>query len=225
MTVSMHPMQVGSGVAYLLSSVTVGDGNRDLATPLTRYYQEKGNPPGRWYGTGLIALGLGAGEQVTQQALELLVGNGVHPLTGEKIGQAFPKFANPAQRIAARLARLSPSMTETERTAAVEKITAEETARKTSTAVAAFDYTFSVPKSVSTVWAVADAGTQQIEINEVAREVVGQQDHREPGTRREERGALEGHRVGRASVLGARGPRGRSSACRRVDRGHGSRSG
>jgi len=43
--------------------------------------------------------------------------------------------------------------------AAIER---EEAARGTRRAVAGFDYTFSVPKSVSVLWGVADAGTQAL---------------------------------------------------------------
>ena len=42
------------------------------------------------------------------------------------------------------------------------QIEAEETQRGTRRAVAGFDYTFSVPKSVSVLWGVADAGTQAL---------------------------------------------------------------
>ena len=38
MTVSLRVMTAGGGVAYLLRSVVTGDGDRSLATPLTRYY-------------------------------------------------------------------------------------------------------------------------------------------------------------------------------------------
>lgn len=45
-TVSMRVMSAGDGYQYLLKTVAAGDGNRDLSTPLTRYYAEKGTPPG-----------------------------------------------------------------------------------------------------------------------------------------------------------------------------------
>jgi hypothetical protein len=61
MTVSIKRMSAGDGYRYLMKSVVVGDGERDLGTPLTRYYAAKGNPPGRWIGAGLAGLGGGAG--------------------------------------------------------------------------------------------------------------------------------------------------------------------
>jgi len=48
------------------------------------------------------------------------------------------------------------------RAEAIAQIEAEEAARGTRRAVAGFDFTFSIPKAASVVWAVADAGTQAI---------------------------------------------------------------
>ena len=45
-----------------------GDGDRDLSTPLTRYYNADGTPPGRWMGSGIAALGgghLDVGDEVS----------------------------------------------------------------------------------------------------------------------------------------------------------------
>lgn len=47
MTVSMRVMSAGDGYEYLLRTVAAGDGDRDLSTPLTRYYTEEGTPRGR----------------------------------------------------------------------------------------------------------------------------------------------------------------------------------
>jgi hypothetical protein len=58
-TVSMRVMSAGGGYKYLLRTVAAADGDRSLSTPLTRYYAEAGNPPGRWLGSGLPALGGG----------------------------------------------------------------------------------------------------------------------------------------------------------------------
>jgi conjugative relaxase-like TrwC/TraI family protein len=44
----------------------------------------------------------------------------------------------------------------------MRQISDEEAARGTRRTVAGYDYTFSVPKSVSVLWAVADAGTQEL---------------------------------------------------------------
>lgn len=135
MTVSMHVMGAGAGYQYLLRSVAAGDGSRSLSTPLTRYYAEVGTPPGRWLGSGLSALGQGlvsVGDQVTEVQLGLLVGAGCDPVTGEQLGRAYPVFKT------------------------------GENAASRKRPVAAYDFTFSVPKSVSVLWGVADANLQEL---------------------------------------------------------------
>lgn len=101
MTASMRKMSAGDGYKYLLRTVVVGDGDRWLSTPLTRYYAETGTPPGRWMGTG------------------------------DPLGRAYPVY-QPGKD------------------------------GKRKQAVAGYDFTFSIPKSASALWAVADAGTQAI---------------------------------------------------------------
>ncbi|WRS29204.1 MobF family relaxase [Actinomycetaceae bacterium MB13-C1-2] len=165
MTVSMRVMSAGDGYKYLLKSVAAGDGDRNLSTPLTRYYAEAGNPPGFWLGCGIAGFGdgkLAAGSEVSETQLQLLVGMGRDPLTGEPLGRAYQQFATVAERIEERTKKLSPSLDASYRAELVAQIEAEEKERGTRKAVAAFDYTFSVPKSVSAIWAVADAGTQSL---------------------------------------------------------------
>jgi|TARA_R100000365_G_C2731016_1_gene61291 hypothetical protein len=76
MVVSLRKMSAGHGYKYPLKTVVVGDGERDLSTPLTRYYAETGTPPGRWIGSGVADLGLKEDSEVTQAQLELLIGHG-----------------------------------------------------------------------------------------------------------------------------------------------------
>lgn len=127
MVVSMRPMSAGEGYRYLLKSVAAGDGDRPLSTPLTRYYAETGTPPGRWLGSAVREVGVAEGEQVTEQQLGLLLGEGRHPLTGEQLGRAYPVYEGSSGR----------------------------------RAVAGFDFTFSVPKSASVLWAVSDVAMQE----------------------------------------------------------------
>ena len=165
MTVSMRVMSAGDGFRYLLKTVVAADGNRDLTTSLTRYYQEKGTPPGYWLGSGVHGLGNGElepGGEVTEPHLQLLLGLGCDPITGEPLGKALPKFKSAAQRIEARIQKLPDELSVAQRAEAITDIEGEENARGRRRAVAGFDYTFSVPKSVSTLWAVADAGTQAL---------------------------------------------------------------
>lgn len=165
MTVSMRVMSAGDGYKYLLKTVAAADGDRPLSTPLTRYYMEDGTPPGRWLGTGVAALGKGeiqVGDRVSEDQLQLLMGTGCDPLTGKQLGLAFPAYKSQAERIEARIADLEPTTTPGAKGEAVAQIVAEEPARGTRRAVAGFDFTFSIPKAASVLWAVADAGVQAL---------------------------------------------------------------
>ncbi len=133
MTVTVKSMHAGQGVDYLLRTVAVGDGDRSLRDPLTRYYTEEGTPPGYWLGSGVVSLdsGLKVGDEVADEQLRRLIGHGQHPATGEQLGSRFRTYAQPKTG-------------------------------KRKHAVAGFDMTFSIPKSASILWGVTDAGTQAI---------------------------------------------------------------
>ncbi|SDU77097.1 MobF family relaxase [Jiangella alkaliphila] len=162
MTVSMRVMSAGDGYKYLAKTIAAADGDRSLSTPLTRYYVEKGTPPGWWLGSGLASLGgpLRVGDRVSEPQLQLLIGMGRNPLTGQLLGRAHPALRCVADRIHDRVDDLNPALTGEEQGLAVTAIEDEETKRGTRRVVAGFDFTFSIPKSASVVWAVADAGTQ-----------------------------------------------------------------
>ena len=73
--------------------------NRQLA--LAAYYEEKGEAPGRWMGSGLAGLDLALGDAVSEEQMKLLFGQGRHPRSGEPeatiqgwgaLGRAFPTF-------------------------------------------------------------------------------------------------------------------------------------
>lgn len=159
----MRVMSAGDGYRYLLASVAVADGHRSLTTPLIRYYTEKGTPPGYWLGTGILGLGRGelaTGGTVSEEQLRRLLGQGRDPITDAPLGLPYYWRAGMEQRIAAKVDHLDPNLTPAERSAAVERIDSEEHQRGTRRVVAGYDYTFSVPKSVSALWAVADSATQ-----------------------------------------------------------------
>ncbi len=99
---------------------------------------------------------------MSEAQLQLLIGMGRDPITGEPLGRAFPQYAPVAERIRQRVDQLPNELGPAGRAEAVAQIEAEEAARGARRAVAGFDYTFSVPKSVSVLWAVADAGTQAL---------------------------------------------------------------
>jgi conjugative relaxase-like TrwC/TraI family protein len=164
MTVSIRRISAGTGYRYLLRSVAAGDGNRAMSSPLTRYYAEAGTPPGRWMGAGLAVLGDGrlrAGAQVSEEQLALLIGVGRDPVTGEQLGLAYPSYTKLATRIEERVAALDPAMSAEDRAVETARIEAEETSVGMRHAVAGYDLTFSVTKSVSVLWGLADAATQE----------------------------------------------------------------
>ncbi|QHC68455.1 relaxase domain-containing protein [Rathayibacter sp. VKM Ac-2759] len=161
----MRVMSAGDGYKYLLRTVAAADGDRSFSTPLTRYYAEAGTPPGQWLGSGVASLGSGqlaVGDRVSEAQLQLLMGMGRDPITGDPLGLAFPAYKSTSERIEARIADLAPTMSPGAMGDAVAQIQAEETERGTRRAVAGFDFTFSIPKSASVLWAVADAGTQAL---------------------------------------------------------------
>lgn len=142
----MRVMSAGDGYKYLLRTVAAADGERPLSTPLTRYYAEAGTPPGRWLGSGLPALAggqLDAGSRVSEAQLELLLGMGRDPGTGAPLGRAYPAYA--------------ASESGPDGVISSGSTTSQQTRRR---AVAGYDFTFSLPKSASVLWAIADAGTQ-----------------------------------------------------------------
>ena len=82
----MRLMSAGDGVKYFFESVAAGDGDRSLSTPLTRYYTEQGCPPGEWIGSGVASLGgqVSVGDTVSERQLQMLIGEGRHPTTGQR---------------------------------------------------------------------------------------------------------------------------------------------
>ena len=54
---SIHKMVAGEGFRYLTRHVAVNDGAALAGQSVTDYYAASGNPPGRWLGQGLDALG------------------------------------------------------------------------------------------------------------------------------------------------------------------------
>ena len=168
---TMHKLTASAGYRYLLRNIATGDCQRTGADPVAAYYTEFGNPPGRWIGRGLAGLGaaestsalglLPVGAVVDEQAMARLFGRGTDPLTGAALGRAFRTATSPADRIATGVAALPVGMDARARAEAVEAITRVELAKDTSHAVAGFDLTFTVMKSVSTLWALADPATRQ----------------------------------------------------------------
>ena len=160
----MRVMSAGEGYRYLLKSVAAADGDRPLGSSLTNYYSQTGTPPGRWLGSGVAEIGDGwiaPGNIVTEDQLALLLGQGRDPITAEPLGRAFPVYASRQDRVAARVEQLDNGLSADRREAAVRRIEVEEAERPVRRAVAGYDLTFSVPKSVSVMWALADPETAE----------------------------------------------------------------
>lgn len=90
------------------------------------------------------------------------MGFGREPNSGEPLGRPYRKFATATERVKRRVSKLSDSLTDEERATQTALIEAEEASKPTGAPVAGFDLTLSVPKSVSTLWAIADGGTQAL---------------------------------------------------------------
>jgi conjugative relaxase-like TrwC/TraI family protein len=171
MTVSIRRMTTGSGFRYLMESVARGDGAVERSSPLTRYYAESGTPPGWFMGGGLAGLaggtGVDAGTQVSEEMLRNMLQRVVDPITGQPLGRR-PRTPSPTHRelIEAPFTKLAGRVPPNQRRAAVARLkSAQQMQPDHSTRplpVSGFDLTFSVPKSVSAAWAVADAGTQAV---------------------------------------------------------------
>lgn len=98
---SLHKLTAGDGYLYLIRQVAVLDGTDRGAATLGAYYSEKGETPGRWWGSGLKGVDIEAGAEVTEQQMKNLFGDGRHPNA-----QALEDAAShPAEPVAAGLKR------------------------------------------------------------------------------------------------------------------------
>lgn len=166
---TIRRLALGSGYKYLTDSIAVGDGPAPNGTPLTRYYEASGTPPGVWLGAGLSGVddgrGLRSGSQVSEQQLYNMLGICVDPVSGQPCGRKPNAEPEPLEtRITKRITRLPPWLNDAERAARQAEIEIQERDRtaRFRPPVAAFDLTFSPQKSVSIAWALADQDTQAI---------------------------------------------------------------
>jgi conjugative relaxase-like TrwC/TraI family protein len=80
--ISLKKITAGSGYDYLIRQVAAQDVT--IGTGLAGYYEQKGETPGVWMGTGLGGLdGITAGDPVTEAQMQALFGHGMHPLADE----------------------------------------------------------------------------------------------------------------------------------------------
>jgi conjugative relaxase-like TrwC/TraI family protein len=121
----------GDSYTYLLDSVTTDHG-RAGPSPMTRYYSARGTPPGSWLGAGLAGLAGGTG---------MAAGSAVTVAQMERL------FANGLDPVTEQPLGRSPHL-----------YSRPGDRRRP---VAGFDHTFTVPKSVAVLWALADEGTRE----------------------------------------------------------------
>ncbi|MDZ4092855.1 MAG: MobF family relaxase [Arthrobacter sp.] len=132
MTMSIARLSAQSGLRYLFKT-TMMDDLPTSPPDSTTYYMKAGTPEGRWIGTGLKGINRTATEPVTESDAKAVFDLAVHPDTGGQLGRPHSQ----------------PT--------AVANGTGPPTVRH---AVVGFDLTFSVPKSVSVLWALSPRSTQ-----------------------------------------------------------------
>ncbi|MFD3707429.1 MobF family relaxase [Nocardia sp. NPDC058658] len=79
MVATIHRVAAGNGYLYYLRNIAAGDITTRGRSSLADYYSAHGHAPGRWHGTGLTALGITAGAEVTEAQMKSLFGLGAHP--------------------------------------------------------------------------------------------------------------------------------------------------
>lgn len=153
-TITCKIIRTSGGISYYWNDVAEGGGTTD-------YYTAKGNPPGVWKGRGLAALGITAGGRSTRLEARRLY---------ERL--ADPTDGRPLTALARRLARAgtggdakadAPAAPEQAATAGdgAETREADMTATPRRAHVNSYDLTFTMPKSVSILWATGDETTRR----------------------------------------------------------------
>jgi conjugative relaxase-like TrwC/TraI family protein len=130
----------------------VGDGHRGAGTPLRAAQDEAGVPPGVWRGRGLAALGLAAGDVVSERQAELLLGEGRHPDADRIERELLAQGKSPDR---ARRATVLGRPIEHNRSPKTEKA-------KERTPWLAVDLVFRAPSTAHVAWALADDETRLV---------------------------------------------------------------
>jgi hypothetical protein len=73
---SLHKLTAGDGYTYLTRQVAAHDRTDRGHSSLGDYYTDKGETPGRWWGTGLASVSIEPGELVTKEQMLNLFGHG-----------------------------------------------------------------------------------------------------------------------------------------------------
>lgn len=75
----LKKLTAGDGYTYLTRQVAAHDATEKGHGSLGEYYDEKGESPGQWLGSGLTGLGMEPGATVTAEQMKELFGLGRHP--------------------------------------------------------------------------------------------------------------------------------------------------
>ncbi|MGW2124636.1 MobF family relaxase [Streptomyces sp. NPDC001758] len=130
----------------------VGDGHRTEGTPLRAAQDEAGVPPGVWKGRGLAAVGLTAGDVVTERQAELLLGEGRHPDADRIERELLVQGESPAR---ARRATVLGRPIEHNKSPETEKA-------KERTPWLAMDLVFRASSTAHIAWALGDDETRLV---------------------------------------------------------------
>ncbi|MBT2587822.1 MobF family relaxase [Arthrobacter sp. ISL-95] len=133
MTMSIARLSVKSGLKYLFKSTMLDDA-RPTPPDTISYYLATGTPQGQWIGRGLDGINRTSGSHVTESDARSIFQDAQNPDTAAPLGRVYG-----------------------------EVTITEGNHGQTSTkhAVAGFDLTFSVPKSVSALWALSPRHLQE----------------------------------------------------------------
>ncbi|MEO6629415.1 MAG: MobF family relaxase [Aquihabitans sp.] len=75
----LHKLTAGDGYTYLTRQVAAHDATEKGHQGLGEYYDERGESPGCWVGSGLAGLQMQRGQAVTAEQMKALFGQGRHP--------------------------------------------------------------------------------------------------------------------------------------------------
>ncbi|MFE7717835.1 MobF family relaxase [Nocardia rhizosphaerihabitans] len=79
MVATVHKVAAGNSYQYYMRKTAANDRDARGRASLADYYNEHGEAPGTWHGTGLSALGIIEGSEVTEDQMRNLFGAGMHP--------------------------------------------------------------------------------------------------------------------------------------------------
>src|SRR6185436_18378529 len=96
---TVHVLHAGDGYTYLTRQVASGDHHRRRGEALADYHTAAGNPPGRWVGTGLAAMGVDG--QVSEDQMKALFGDGLHPDADALVQEAHTRGVDREAAVAA----------------------------------------------------------------------------------------------------------------------------